>query len=63
MTKTPVHAAQIKAPLAIAPIQLLPTQRQAAAAPALQHIGRWEWQKLAGIEHTHARTLLLVQNQ
>lgn len=62
MTKTRVLAALIMAPLAIAAILLLPTQWLAAAAAAVLLIGLWEWLKLAGIEDTLARTVLLVLN-
>jgi len=50
------------APVAIAAILLLPTQWLAAAAAAVLLIGLWEWLKLAGIEDTLARTVLLVLN-
>jgi phosphatidate cytidylyltransferase len=62
MTKTRVLAALIMAPVAIAAILLLPTQWLAAAAAAVLLIGLWEWLKLAGIEDTLARTVLLVLN-
>ena len=62
MTKTRILAALIMAPVAIAAILLLPTQWLAAAAAAVMLIGLWEWLKLAGIEDTLARTVLLVLN-
>ena len=60
MTKTRVIAALIMAPVAIAAILLLPTQWLAAAAAAVLLIGLWEWLKLADVEDTLARTVLLV---
>lgn len=62
MTKTRVLAALIMAPVAIAAILLLPTQWLAAAAAAVLLIGLWEWLKLADVEDTLARTVLLVLN-
>jgi len=62
MTKTRVIAALIMAPVAIAAILLLPTQWLAAAAAAVFLIGLWEWLKLAQVEDTLARTVLLVLN-
>ncbi len=62
MTKTRVIAALIMAPVAIAAILLLPTPWLAAAAAAVFLIGLWEWLKLAQVEDTLARTVLLVLN-
>ncbi|MGL4691142.1 MAG: phosphatidate cytidylyltransferase, partial [Stenotrophomonas maltophilia] len=62
MTKTRVIAALIMAPVAILAILMLPTQWLAAAAAAVLLIGLWEWLKLADVEDTLARTVLLVLN-
>lgn len=62
MTKTRTIAALIMAPLAIAAILLLATPWMAALAAAVFLIGLWEWFKLADIEDTLARTVLLLLN-
>ena len=62
MTKPRVIAALIMAPLAIAAILLLPTGWLAAAAALVFLTGLWEWLKLAGVEDTLHRTILLVLN-
>lgn len=62
MTRTRVLAALVMAPVAIAAILLLPTPWLAAAAAGIFLVGLWEWFKLAEIDDTLARTLLLVAN-
>jgi phosphatidate cytidylyltransferase len=62
MTKTRVLAALVMAPLAIAAILLLPTQWLALLAAVVFLGGLWEWLRLAGVEDTLARTVLLVLN-
>jgi len=62
MTRTRVIAALVMAPAAIAAILLLPTPWMAAAAAAVFLAGLWEWLKLAGIEDSLPRTILLGLN-
>jgi phosphatidate cytidylyltransferase len=62
MTKTRVLAALVMAPLAIAAILLLPTQWLALLAAVVFLGGLWEWLRLAEVEDTLARTILLVLN-
>ncbi len=62
MTKTRVLAALVMGPLAIAAVLLLPTPWMAALTAVLFLIGLWEWLKLAEIEDTIARGILLVTN-
>lgn len=62
MTKTRVIAALLMAPLAIAAILLLPTPWMAALAAVLFLAGLWEWLKLAEIDDTLQRTILLTLN-
>lgn len=62
MTKTRVIAALIMAPLAIAAILLLSTPWLAALAAAVFLIGLWEWFRLAEIDDTLPRTVLLLLN-
>jgi phosphatidate cytidylyltransferase len=62
MTKTRVLAALVMGPLAIAAVLLLPTPWMAALTAALFLLGLWEWLKLAEIEDTIARGILLVTN-
>lgn len=62
MTKTRVIAALLMAPLAILAILLLPTPWMAALAALVFLAGLWEWMKLAGVEDTLQRTVLLTLN-
>ncbi len=62
MTKTRVIAALVMAPVAIAAILLLPTPWLVALAALLFLVGLWEWFKLADIDDTLPRTVLLVAN-
>ncbi|WP_337053713.1 phosphatidate cytidylyltransferase [Pseudoxanthomonas sp. USHLN014] len=62
MTRVRVIAALVMAPLAIAAIVLLPTPWLAALAAALFLIGLWEWLKLAEVDDTLARTVLVLLN-
>lgn len=62
MTKTRVIAALVMIPFAIAAILLLPTQWLLVAAALLFLVALWEWFKLAEIDDTLARTVLLVAN-
>lgn len=62
MTKTRVIAALVMAPLAIAAILLLPTPWLLAAAALVFLVALWEWFRLAGIDDTLPRTVLLVAN-
>ncbi|WP_226470034.1 phosphatidate cytidylyltransferase [Luteimonas panaciterrae] len=62
MTKTRVLAALLMAPLAILAILFLPTPWMAALAAILFLLGLWEWLKLAEIDDTLQRTVLLVLN-
>jgi len=62
MTKTRVLAALAMTPLAIAAILLLPTPWMVALAAVIFLAGLWEWFKLADIDDTLARTILLVAN-
>ena len=62
MTKTRVIAALVMAPVAIAAILLLPTQWLLAASAIVFLIGLWEWLKLAEIDDTLSRTVLLIAN-
>ncbi|MGN6223598.1 phosphatidate cytidylyltransferase [Pseudoxanthomonas sp.] len=61
-TKVRVIAALTMAPVAIAAILLLPTPWLAALAALVFLVGLWEWFKLAEIDDTLPRTLLLVAN-
>lgn len=62
MTRTRVLAALAMTPIAIAAILLLPTPWMVALAAILFLAGLWEWFKLADIDDTLARTVLLVVN-
>lgn len=62
MTRTRVIAALIMAPAAICAILLLPTQWLAALAALLFLVGLWEWLKLAEIDDSLPRTILLLLN-
>ena len=62
MTRTRVLAALILAPAAIAAILLLPTPWMVALAAVVFLAGLWEWFRLADIEDTLARAVLLVVN-
>lgn len=62
MTRTRVLAALVMAPAAIAAILLLPTPWLAALSALVFLCGLWEWFKLAEVEDTLARTVLLVAN-
>ena len=62
MTRTRVIAALILTPIAIAAILLLPTAWMLALAAIVFLGGLWEWFRLADIEDTLARSVLLVVN-
>ncbi len=62
MTRTRIIAALVMAPVAIAAILLLPTQWLSAAVALVFLIGLWEWFKLAEIDDTLSRTVLLIAN-
>ena len=62
MTKTRVLAALIMAPLAIAGVLLLPTAWLMLISAAVFLLGLWEWLRLADVEDTLARTILLACN-
>lgn len=62
MTRTRVIAALILTPVAIAAILLLPTPWLVALAAVVFLVGLWEWFRLADIDDTLARTVLLVVN-
>lgn len=61
-TKVRVIAALTMAPIAIAAILMLPTPWLAALAALVFLIGLWEWFKLAEIDDSLPRTLLLLAN-
>ena len=62
MTKTRVLAALIMAPLAIGGVLFLPTPWLVAIAAVLFLLALWEWLRLADVEDTLARTILLACN-
>lgn len=62
MTRTRVLTALAMTPFAIAGILLLPTPWLAALSAVLFLVGLWEWFKLAEIDDSLARTVLLVAN-
>ncbi|KAF1708562.1 phosphatidate cytidylyltransferase [Pseudoxanthomonas kalamensis DSM 18571] len=62
MTRTRVLAALVMAPFAIAAILLLPTAWLAALAAVALLLALWEWFRLAEIDDTLSRTVLLAAN-
>lgn len=62
MTRTRVLAALVMGPSAILAILFLPTRWMAAIAALMFLVGLWEWLKLAEIEDTLSRTVLLLLN-
>ncbi|MEP6633704.1 MAG: phosphatidate cytidylyltransferase [Luteimonas sp.] len=62
MTRTRVLAALTMAPFVIAAVLFLPTPWVVAVAAVMFLAGLWEWLKLADIDDTLARTVLLVVN-
>ena len=62
MTRTRIITALVMAPVAIAAILLLQTPWLVALVALLFLMGMWEWFKLAEIDDTLSRTILLVAN-
>lgn len=62
MTKTRVLAALVLTPIAILAILLLPTPWLVVLAAVLFLAGMWEWFRLADVDDTLARTILMVVN-
>jgi phosphatidate cytidylyltransferase len=62
MTKTRVLAALVLTPFAIAAMLWLPTAWLLALVAVVFLAGLWEWFKLADVDDTLARTILLVVN-
>lgn len=62
MTKTRLLAALIMAPIAILSVLFVPTPILAALSAMLFLAALWEWLKLAEVDDTLARTILLVLN-
>ena len=61
-TRTRVIAALVMAPFAIGAILLLPTSWLVMLAALVFLVGLWEWFKLAEIDDTLQRTVLLIAN-
>ena len=62
MTKTRIWAALIMAPVAILTVLFAPTPILAALSAVLFLVALWEWLKLAEVDDTLARTILLACN-
>ena len=62
MTRTRVLAALVMTPVAIAAMLWLPTPWLVALMAILSLAALWEWLRLADVEDTLARTILLVAN-
>ncbi|TDK26087.1 phosphatidate cytidylyltransferase [Luteimonas aestuarii] len=62
MTRTRVLTALIIAPLAIAAVLLLPTPWMVAVTAVVFLMALWEWLRLAGIDDSLSRGLLLLAN-
>lgn len=62
MTRTRILAALVMAPLAIAAILLLPTPWLALLTAILFMAGLWEWFRLAEVEDTLSRLVLIAAN-
>ena len=62
MTKTRLLAALIMAPIAILSVLFVPTPILAALSALLFLAALWEWLKLAEVDDTLARTILLMLN-
>ncbi len=62
MTRTRLLAALIMAPIAILSVLFMPTPILAALSALLFLAALWEWLKLAEVDDTLARTILLVLN-
>ena len=62
MTKTRLLAALIMAPIAILSVLFVPTPVLAALSALLFLAALWEWLKLAEVDDTLARTILLLLN-
>ncbi len=62
MTRTRVITALLMAPAALAPVLLLPTPWVVGVGARLFLAGLWEWFRLAEVEDTLARSVLLVVN-
>src|SRR3546814_11605108 len=62
MTRTRVIAALLMAPLAMLAILFLPTPWMAALAAVVFLAGLWDWLKLAEVDDSLHRTILLLPN-